>query len=106
MKIKEMSIDLETYSDVDISRCGAYKYAESEDFEILLFGVSVNGGPITVYDLACGDTVPDEILAALADESVTKWAFNASFERVCLQLAVQPPPGILQRLQHPQRSSR
>ncbi|MCD7955971.1 MAG: DNA polymerase [Lachnospiraceae bacterium] len=84
MKIKEMSIDLETYSDVDISKCGAYKYAESENFEILLFGVSVNGGPVTVYDLACGDTIPDEILAALADESVTKWAFNASFERVCL----------------------
>lgn len=84
MKIKEMSIDLETYSDVDISKCGAYKYAESDSFEILLFGVSVNGGPVTVYDLACGDTVPDEILAALADESVAKWAFNASFERVCL----------------------
>lgn len=84
MKIKEMSIDLETYSDMDISKCGAYKYAESENFEILLFGVSVNGGPVTVYDLACGDTVPDEILAALADESVAKWAFNASFERVCL----------------------
>ncbi len=84
MKIKEMSIDLETYSDVDISKCGAYKYAESENFEILLFGVSVSGGSVTVYDLACGDTVPDEILAALADESVTKWAFNASFERVCL----------------------
>ncbi|MCD7717391.1 MAG: DNA polymerase [Lachnospiraceae bacterium] len=84
MKIKEMSIDLETYSEVDISKCGAYRYAESENFEILLFGVSVNGGPVTVYDLACGDTIPDEILAALADESVTKWAFNASFERVCL----------------------
>ena len=83
-KIREMSIDLETYSDVNISKCGAYKYAESDQFEILLFGVSINGGPVQVYDLACGDTIPDEILAALSDESITKWAFNASFERICL----------------------
>ena len=83
-EMKEMSIDLETYSDVNITKCGAYKYAESEGFEILLFGVSVDGGPVTVYDLACGDSIPDEILAALSDENVTKWAFNASFERICL----------------------
>ena len=70
--IKEMSIDLETYSDMNITKCGAYKYAESEEFEILLFGVSVDGGPVTVYDLACGDTIPEEILAALSDENVTK----------------------------------
>ena len=82
--MKEMSIDLETYSDVNITKCGAYKYAESEEFEILLFGVSVDGGPVTVYDLACGDAIPEEILAALSDENVTKWAFNASFERICL----------------------
>ena len=82
--IKEMSIDLETYSDVDISKCGAYKYAESDNFDILLFGVSVDGGPVNVYDLACGDTIPEEILEALSDENVTKWAFNASFERICL----------------------
>ncbi len=79
-----MSIDLETYSDIDISKCGAYKYAESDNFEILLFGVSVDGSPVTVYDLACGDTIPDEILAALSDENVIKWAFNAAFERICL----------------------
>lgn len=83
-EMKEMSIDLETYSDVNITKCGAYKYAESDTFEILLFGVSVDGGPVVVYDLACGDSIPDEILAALSDENVTKWAFNASFERVCL----------------------
>ena len=83
-EMKEMSIDLETYSDVNITKCGAYKYAESDEFEILLFGVSVDGGPVKVYDLACGDTIPEEILAALSDENVTKWAFNASFERVCL----------------------
>ena len=82
--MKELSIDLETYSDVDISKCGAYKYAESDNFEILLFGVSVDGEPVKVYDLACGDTIPEEILAALSDENVTKWAFNASFERICL----------------------
>ena len=79
-----MSIDLETYSDIDITKCGAYKYAESDHFEILLFGVSVTGGPVKVYDLACGDTIPEEILAALSDENITKWAFNASFERICL----------------------
>ena len=82
--MKELSIDLETYSDVDISKCGAYKYAESDNFEILLFGVSVDGSPVKVYDLACGDTIPEEILAALSDENVTKWAFNAYFERICL----------------------
>lgn len=82
--MKEMSIDLETYSDIDIKKCGVYKYAESDNFEILLFGVSIDGGPVSVYDLACGDQVPDEILVALTDESVTKWAFNAAFGRICL----------------------
>ena len=82
--IKELSIDLETYSDVDISKCGAYKYAESDHFEILLFGVSVDNGPVVVYDLTAGDEIPTEILAALSDENITKWAFNASFERACL----------------------
>ena len=104
--MKEMSIDLETYSDVNITKCGAYKYAESDEFEILLFGVSVDGGPVTVYDLACGDTIPEEILAALSDENVTKWAFNASFERICLQLAEKASPGILHWLQHPGGSRR
>ncbi len=82
--MNEMSIDLETYSDVDISKCGAYKYAESDDFEILLFGVSIDGGEVQVFDLACGDAIPDDILAALSDDTVTKWAFNANFERICL----------------------
>lgn len=82
--IKEMSIDLETYSDVDISKCGAYKYAESDNFEILLFGVSLDGGAVQVFDLSCGDTIPDDILVALSDDTVTKWAFNANFERICL----------------------
>lgn len=86
MEIKNLSLDLETKSSVDIGKSGAYKYAESPDFAILLFGVSINHGPITVYDLACGDTVPEEIIAALSDDRVTKWAYNASFERVCLSV--------------------
>ena len=86
MDIKNLSLDLETKSSVDIAKCGVYKYAESPDFEILLFGVSVNHGPITVYDLACGDKVPEEIIAALSDERVAKFAYNAAFERVCLSV--------------------
>lgn len=84
MTIHEMSIDLETYSDVDIKKSGVYKYAESDNFEILLFAVSINNEPVIVYDLACGDTLPYEILDALVDDTVIKWAFNAVFERVCL----------------------
>ena len=86
MAIHTLSIDLETFSDVDLKKCGVYKYAESSDFEILLFGVSVDGGEVTVYDLASGDTVPEEIIRALSDDSVIKWAYNASFERVCLSV--------------------
>ena len=82
--MKELSIDLETYSDVDIKKSGVYKYAESDKFEILLFAVSIDSGPVTVYDLASGDTLPIEIIKALTDESVIKWAFNASFERICI----------------------
>lgn len=84
MKIQEMSIDLETYSDVDIKKGGVYKYAESDNFEILLFAVSINNDPVDVYDLACGDVLPEDIIDALVDDTVTKWAFNAAFERICL----------------------
>jgi len=83
-KIKTLSIDLETFSDIDLAKCGVYRYVESPAFEILLFGVSVNGGDVVVYDLAQGEKIPTEILAALTDDSVIKWAFNATFERVCL----------------------
>ncbi len=79
-----ISIDIETYSDVDLSKCGVYKYASSPNFEILLFGYSVDGGDVQVADLCQGEEIPAEILKALSDESVTKWAFNAMFERVCL----------------------
>lgn len=83
-KINSLSLDLETFSDVDLNKCGVYKYVQSKAFEILLFSVSVNGGEVQVYDLAQGETVPMEIIKALTDDSVLKWAFNASFERVCL----------------------
>jgi DNA polymerase len=82
--MKTISIDIETYSDLNLAKCGVYKYAESPAFEILLFGYAVDGGPVQVIDLAQGETIPEEILEALTDDSITKWAFNANFERVCL----------------------
>ena len=82
--IRYMSIDIETYCGVDLARNGVYRYAESDDFEILLFGVSVNGGPVEVYDLTRGDSIPEDILRAIVDVDVLKWAYNASFERVCI----------------------
>lgn len=82
--MENLSIDLETFSSVDLKKCGVYKYAESDDFEILLFGYSVDGSEVKVVDLAQGETIPDAVLSALTDETVTKWAFNAQFERVCL----------------------
>ena len=83
-EIKSLSIDLETYSDVDLSKCGVYKYTESDDFEILLFAYSINHEEVKVIDLAQGEKIPIEIIKALVDDEVTKWAYNASFERVCL----------------------
>lgn len=82
--MQHLSIDIETYSSVNLQKAGVYKYAESPDFDILLFGYSVDGGAVHVIDLACGEKIPTEIVDALSDESVTKWAFNAQFERVCL----------------------
>lgn len=82
--MRTISCDIETYSDVDLSKSGVYRYSQSPAFEILLFGYSVDGGDVKVIDLARGEKIPAEILAALSDESVTKWAFNAMFERVCL----------------------
>lgn len=82
--MKRLSIDLETYSSVDLGKSGVYKYAESEDFEILLFAYTIDDGEVKVIDLASGDIIPGEILSALRDESIEKWAFNANFERVCL----------------------
>ena len=82
--MKTLSIDIETFSDVDLNSCGVYKYAQSSNFYIMLFGYSVDGGDVQVVDLMSGQEIPAEILEALTDENVTKWAYNASFERVCL----------------------
>lgn len=82
--MRTLSIDLETFSTVDLAKSGVYRYAESPDFEILLFGYSVDGGGVQVIDLASGEHLPDKIYSALLDESVVKWAHNAQFERVCL----------------------
>ena len=82
--MKTLSIDIETFSSVNLQKCGVYKYAESEDFEILLFGYAVDGGAVQVVDLACGESIPAEVIDALTDDSVIKTAYNATFERVCL----------------------
>ena len=82
--MKTLSIDIETFSSVNLQKCGVYKYAESEDFEILLFGYAVDGVAVQVVDLALGEKIPAEIIKALSDDTVIKTAFNASFERVCL----------------------
>lgn len=79
-----IEIDIETYSDVDLQKCGVYKYSESDNFELLLFAYSADGGAVKVIDVAQGEVMPDEILKALSDENITKWAYNAQFERVCL----------------------
>lgn len=91
--MKTLSIDIETYSDVPLSKTGVYRYCESPGFEILLFGYSVDSGPVQVVDLACGEKIPAEIIVALEDESVIKWAFNASFERICLSRFLGYPTG-------------
>lgn len=93
MELKTLSLDLETFSDVDLSKCGVYKYASSPAFEILLFGFSVDGGDVQVVDLACGEEIPADILKALEDESVMKWAYNAQFERICLSKFLGFPVG-------------
>ena len=82
--MKSLGIDLETFSSVDLLKCGVYRYASSPDFDILLFGYSVDGGDVQVVDLACGEEIPADIVAALSDDSVIKWSYNNNFERVCL----------------------
>ncbi|MBP3656721.1 MAG: DNA polymerase [Clostridia bacterium] len=91
--MKHLSIDLETYSSADIGKTGVYRYSEAPEFEVLLFGYSVDGAPPQLVDLACGEMLPAEIRDALRDPSVTKWAFNASFERVCLSRYLGLPSG-------------
>lgn len=92
-QIRFLSVDIETFSSVDLGKSGVYRYAESEDFEILLFGYSVNGSPVRVVDLACGENLPEEIRKAISDPTVMKWAFNAQFERICLSRFLGMPTG-------------
>ena len=82
--MKTLSIDIESFSSINLGKCGVYKYSESDDFEVLLFAYSVDGGTVKVVDLARGEIIPSEILSALTDESVDKWASNAAFVRTCL----------------------
>ena len=91
--MKSISWDLETYSSVDLAKCGVYRYCESEDFEILLAAYSIDGGAVQVTDLACGEKLPQEILDALEDETVEKWSFNSQFERICLSRLLGYPAG-------------
>lgn len=91
--MKTLSIDIETYSDVPLQKTGVYRYVESPDFEILLFAYSIDSQPVQVIDLACGEQIPKEILLALEDECVIKWAFNATFERICLSRFLGYPTG-------------
>ena len=91
--MKTLSIDIETYSDQNLAKCGVYRYVESPAFEILLFSYSVDSAPIQIVDLACGETIPADVVAALTDDTVIKWAFNASFERICLSRYLGYPTG-------------
>ena len=91
--MKTLSIDIETYSSIDLKKCGVYRYVESPDFEVLLFSYSVDGGAVKCIDLACGECIPLEIIHALSDETVMKFAFNAAFERVCLSRYLYHPTG-------------
>lgn len=88
-----MSIDIETYSDIDINKAGVYRYVDTDAFKILLFAYSVDGGPVQLIDLTRGDCIPKEIVKALIDKSVTKWAYNANFERVALSRFLGMPTG-------------
>ncbi len=91
--MKNLFIDLETASSIDLAKAGSYRYAEAEDFKILLFAASVDGGEVKVYDLAHGDELPAEIMAAIVDPAVTKWAYNCNFERICLSRFLGYPVG-------------
>ena len=93
INLKSISWDLETYSSVDLTKCGVYRYCESEDFEILLAAYSIDGGAVQVTDLACGEKLPQEILDALEDETVEKWSYNSQFERICLSRFLGYPAG-------------
>jgi hypothetical protein len=92
-KITTLSCDIETYSSIDLAKCGVYHYSQSPDFELLLFGYSIDDGEVQVIDLACGEKIPPVIVSALSDPTITKWAFNAQFERICLSRFLGFPTG-------------
>ena len=90
--IKKLHIDIETYSSVDIGKSGSYKYAQADDFEILLFAYSADGAPVEVVDLKNGEEIPDAIIRALSDNHCMKYAYNAAFEWWCLNQAGYATP--------------
>jgi DNA polymerase len=92
-KITTLSCDIETYSSIDLGKSGVYRYAEGNDFQVLLFGYSIDGGEVQVIDLACGEKIPPLIISALSDPTITKWAFNSQFERICLSRFLGFPTG-------------
>jgi DNA polymerase len=89
---RHLSIDIETYSSVDITKSGLYKYVQSDDFEVLLFAYSVDGGDVNIIDLACGESLPEEIVQAVFDPNVQNHAYNAAFEWYCLSKYFQIEP--------------
>lgn len=91
--MKTINIDIETFSSINISKSGVYKYVESEDFEVLLFAYSIDGGKTEIVDIANGEELSEEIIQALLDDNVIKWAFNAQFERICLSRFLKLPKG-------------
>ena len=91
--MKNLEIDIETYSSTNLQKSSVYRYVEADDFEVMLFGYAVDGDEVKVIDLMNGEKIPKEILDALTDETITKWAFNAQFERVCLSRYLGYPTG-------------
>src|SRR5690554_2175994 len=91
---KILHIDLETYSETDLTRCGVYKYVEDPTFEIMLIAYAWNDEPVQIIDLAQGEKIPVDLIAALCDPEILKMAHNANFERTCLAqaLGVAMPP--------------
>ena len=91
--MKRLSVDIETFSSADLIKTGIYRYAEAPDYAVLLFGYALDDGEVRVIDLAQGEQIPPEIIAALTDENVMKYAYNANFERVCLSRYLGYPTG-------------
>src|SRR5699024_10983153 len=91
--MKTLEIDIETFSSINLTTAGVYKYSQSEDFEVMLFAYSIHVGQVEVIDLVLDDELPEEVLHAFTDKKVTKWAFNSTFERICLSRSLGVPTG-------------